>query len=241
MASKLILLLRLILNNGRDMLPVVIVVVAFQYLVIQQPFPDVARLAWGALMVLLGLTLFIRGLTMSLFPLGESLVSALAYRANIWLLLAFAFSIGFGSTVAEPALIAVTKQAAEAAYSTAGSHAIERAALLFRLGCAVAVGIAVMVGSFYIVRGWSTARLVLISYGLVGVIAVLTQQPLAGIAFDAGAAATSAINIPLISAMAMGLATMIRGRSPMVDGFGVVAMCSVMPMLVLLIGTSLIG
>jgi len=239
MASKLVLFLRLILSNGRDMLPVVIVVVAFQYLVIQQPFPDVARLVWGALLVLLGLTLFIRGLTMSLFPLGESLVSALAYRANIWLLLAFAFSIGFGSTVAEPALIAVTEEAARAAYTEAGPGMVAGAALLFRLGCALAVGLAVTVGSFCIVRGWPTVRLVLVSYALVAVIAVLTQQPLAGIAFDAGAAATSAINIPLISAMSMGLATMIRGRSPMVDGFGVVACCSVMPMLVLIIGTSL--
>ncbi len=237
MLQNLSLLLRTLATNARDMLPIIVVVAAFQYLVIQQPFADVRGLLLGALMVLVGLTLFIEGMSMSLFPLGESLVTALAYRANIWLLAAFAFCIGAGSTAAEPALIAVTTEAAKAAYSELGGDVVQRNALILRLACAVAVGLAVAIGTFFVVKGWSTARLVLGVYGIAMVVALSTGTPLTAIALDSGASATSAINIPLISAMGVGLASIIKGRSPLSDGFGLVALCSVMPIIVLLVGS----
>lgn len=236
--SKLSLLIQLFGQNARDMLPIVLIVAAFQLLVIQQPFFNTGRVVGGALLVLLGLTLFIRGMTMSLFPLGESLMGVLVERANIWLLLIFAFCIGFASTVAEPALIAVTDQAAIAAYSDAGQTEVQHQAMLLRLTCSVAVGIAVLVGALCIVKGWRISRLVLMGYGLAAALAATGDQSLNAVAFDAGAAATSAINIPLISATGVGLATMIRGRNQITDGFGLVALCSVMPALGVLIHTS---
>lgn len=240
MLQNVVLLVRSFSLNARDMLPIIAVIAAFQYLVIQQPFEDVAGLLLGMVLVLVGLTLFIEGMSMSLFSLGESIVSALAYRANIWLLAAFAFCIGAGSTIAEPALISVTHEAAQAAFHGAGDAEIQRSAMLLRTACAMAVGIAVTVGMFFVVKGWPTVRLVLAGYGLSILVAYTNPTPMTAIALDAGASATSAINIPLISAMGVGLANMIKGRNPMLDGFGLVALCSVTPTLVLLIGARLL-
>ena len=114
---------------------------------------------------------------------------------------------------------------------------VQRNALILRLACAVAVGLAVAIGTFFVVKGWSTARLVLGVYGIAMVVALSTGTPLTAIALDSGASATSAINIPLISAMGVGLASIIKGRSPLSDGFGLVALCSVMPIIVLLVGS----
>lgn len=232
---NLALFVQLIGQNLRDMLPIMAVILVFQLLVIQEPFTNASRLLGGAILVLVGLSLFMRGMTMSLFPIGESLVGNLAERANLWLLLSFGFAIGFASTIAEPALIAVTQQVAEA--TVAGSDAADQA-LLLRLICSAAVGGAVMVGCVFIVRGWPVFRLVLAGYGLAAVLAMLGDHSLNAVAFDAGAAATSAINIPLISAIGWGLATLIRGRSPVVDGFGLVSLCSVAPALAVLVHTS---
>lgn len=226
-------ILRLIFQNALDMLPVVLVIAAFQYLVLRQPLPNLADTLLGALLVLLGLTFFVQGLTMSLFPLSESIVRALAYRANIWLLMAFAFAVGFGSTFAEPALIAVTNEAAAVAFADTPQH-LEQNALLLRYGCSIAVGLAVMIGCLRILKGWPAHWFVIGGYALTLLLAMTTPSPLTAIAFDAGAAATSAINIPVISAIGVALANMISGRNPMVDGFGMVALCSVMPMIVLL-------
>lgn len=235
MLPNVLILIRLVARNARDTLPLIATVVIFQYLVIRQPLPDVAHTLLGAALVIVGLTLFLEGLTMSLFPLGAAMMKSILERGQLGLLLLFAFGIGFGSTVAEPALITVTSQAAEVAYAQADSARIEQNALIFRVVCATAVGLAVVVGCLRIVRGWSASAFVVGGYGLVFLLAVATQSPLTAIAFDAGSAATSAINVPLISAMGVGLATLLKGRNPLVDGFGVVALCSVMPMLGLLL------
>lgn len=227
--------LQLIFRNVLDILPIVLVVAVFQYLVIRQPLPDLTSTLAGSLLVLLGLTLFVQGMTMSLFPLGESIVRTLAYRANLWLLLTFAFAVGFGSTVAEPALIAVTNEAAAAAFADSSAEQIRLNALLLRNACALAVGLAIMIGCIRIIKGWPGFWFVIGGYLLAVSLAALSNSPLTAIAFDAGAAATSAINIPLISTIGVSLASMISGRNPMVDGFGLVALCSVMPMIVILV------
>ena len=229
-------ILKLIFQNALDMLPIVLVIVVFQYLVLRQPLPNLVETLLGALLVLLGLTFFVQGLTMSLFPLSESIVRALAYRANVWLLMAFAFAIGFGSTFAEPALIAVTNEAAAVAFPDAG-QGLKHNALMLRYACAIAVGLAVMIGCLRIIKGWPAHWFVIGGYILTMALAYATQSPLTAIAFDAGAAATSAINIPVISAIGVALASMISGRSALVDGFGMVALCSVMPMLGLLLSS----
>jgi len=239
------LLLRLIVDNARDMLPIVLVIGLFQVLVIDQPLPDLPAKIVGGVFVLLGLTLFVRGLAMSLFPLGEALADALSRRANIWLLLLFAFALGFGSTVAEPALLAVAMQAADAAAATGligdRPEEVERYAAILRYTASGAVGLGVMLGTLRVILGWPAAWLVLGGYGLAVVIALVGRTPLSGVAFDAGAAATSAINIPLMAALGVGLATVIRGRNPLIDGFGIMALASVMPALAILLAATVLG
>lgn len=243
--DRLPALLRLLLENLRDLAPLILVVAFFQAVVLREAPPDVLGTLSGAVMLLLGLTFFVRGLSMSLFPLGEGLADTFARRGNLTLLLTFAFAIGFGSTVAEPALGAVTTQAAEAAAAAGlvagGPEGTARYAMVLRYAASAAVGLAVVLGCLRIVLGWPAVWFLLGGYGLVAALALLWDTPLLGVAFDAGAAATSAINIPLIAALGIGLASAIRGRRPLVDGFGVVALASLMPMLAVLLGALALG
>ena len=235
-------LLQLGKETVRDVAPVVLVITLFQFFIIGEPLPDLADRMVGLVLILIGLTLFVRGLIMSIFPLGDSLAQALAQRGSLVFLLAFAFGVGVASTVAEPALAAVTEQAAEAAV-IAGflpETEIQSYARILRYASALAVGAAVTLGVLRTVLGWPIAWFVLGGYGLAALLA-MTGTPLASVAFDAGAAATSAINIPLITALGLGLASMIRGRSALVDGLGTVALASLMPMLTILAGSLLLG
>lgn len=238
MPHQLVGLLRPLLRSGRDLAPIVAVIVFFQIVGAQEPIEAIGEKLAGLLLVLVGLTLFLAGLSMSLFPLGERLAEEFAARANLWLLLTFAFAIGFGSTIAEPALIAVTDQAAAAL--SGGAMADDSAGLVLRVAASAAVGLSVVLTCVRILLGWPAFIPVIAAYGVVLVLVALFPSDLDGIAFDAGAAATSAINIPLIAALGIGLATVLEGRSPIVDGFGAVALASAMPMLTILIGAALL-
>ena len=226
-------------KTARDVTPVILVIAVFQILVIGEPLPDLGERLLGLFFVLVGLTFFVRGLAMSVFPLGDGLADALAKRGSVWLLVAFSFAVGFGSTVAEPALAAVTDEAASAAAAsgmieeTDGS--VRRYALSLRYAAATAVGLAVVIGVIRTLKGWPIAYFVLGGYGLATLLIAL-GAPAPGIALDAGTAATSAINIPLIIALGSGLAAVLRRRSALIDGFGIVALASVMPMLTILAG-----
>ena len=230
-----------LIQNGRDLAPVILVIAFFQLLILQEPVPDLTGKIVGLGFVLLGLTLFLAGLSVSLFPLGERLAEEFARRANLWLLLAFAFAIGFGSTVAEPALIAVAEQAATAMVSTDAPDEIARTALVLRLATSAAVGLAVVLSCVRILLGWPALAPILAIYGAACLLVLAQPSPMSGIAFDAGAAATSAINIPLIAALGIGLATVLEGRSPLADGFGAVALASAMPMITILLGALFFG
>lgn len=226
-------------RNFRDFLPILGVIAAFQWLVVGEPMPDLQRRLGGLALTLVGLTFFVRGLTMSIFPLGDGLAYGLARRGSVPLLLAFGFALGFGSTVAEPALAAVAAQAAEAAAAAGsiagGAEAVAWFSLLLRYIVAAAVGLAVAVGVIRIVKGWPISWLILPGYGLASILGLVSDSALSGIAFDAGAAATSAINVPLMMTLGVGLAATIRGRNTLVDGFGLVAMASLMPIVVILV------
>ncbi len=233
------LFLRSVAQTARDLAPIILVLAFFQFFVVHEPVPDIVGKVTGALFVLLGLALFLAGLSMSLFPLGERLAEEFARKGNLWLLLLFAFAIGFGSTVAEPALIAVAEQAAVAMVPNADSGDVAMTALVLRVATSAAVGLAVVLSCIRIIRGWPALAPVLAVYGVALVMTVLHPSPMEGIAFDAGAAATSAINIPLIAALGIGLATVLEGRSPLADGFGAVALASAMPMITILIGSAI--
>ncbi|MEE8528458.1 MAG: DUF1538 domain-containing protein [Gammaproteobacteria bacterium] len=226
---------RSVLDSIRDLTPIVLVITGFQLLVLQQPFPAVADLLSGLVFTVLGLTLFVYGLETSLFPLGEAMADAFATRGSTLSLLVFAFALGFSTTIAEPALIAVANEAAEAA---AGSGVIgestesrSRYALGLRLSVAFAVGLAIVVGVYRILRGWPIHRLIIVGYA--GVVAMTTVAPhdIIGIAYDLGGVTTSTITVPLVAALGVGLASAIQGRNPIVDGFGLIAFASLTPMI----------
>jgi hypothetical protein len=225
-------------RNLRNLLPIVALVVIFQTLVVREPMAELELRILGAVLALVGMTFFIRGLEMSIFPLGDTMADGLARRGSVLLLVAFGFAIGFGSTVAEPALITVTDQAAAAAVAgsaPATSDEIARSSLLLRYTVALGVGAAVAGGVLRIVKGWPVIWFVLPGYALVTVMALVARSPESAVAFDAGTAATSAINIPLMLTLGVGLSALIRDRNPLVDGFGLVALASLTPMLVIML------
>ncbi len=222
----------------RDLAPIVIVIAFFQIVVLRQPFPNLGNVAVGLVCVYLGLTLFIRGLESGLFPLGEALAEGFANRGSLTALLAFAFCLGFATTVAEPALIAVIGEAAEVAAEAGVIADSEQArssyALELRLVVAGSVGAAIVLGVFRILKGWPIHVLIIGGYVLVTVLTAFAPDEIIGVAYDSGGVTTSTITVPLVTALGVGLAASIRGRNPMVDGFGLIALASLTPMICVL-------
>jgi len=230
---------RLLLGTARDLLPIVLVVAFFQIVVLQRPFPNLEMIVVGLLMVTVGLALFLRGLEMALFPIGETMAEAFARKGSIFWLLLFAFALGFGTTVAEPALIAVAGEAAkamaEAGIVDQAPSALAGYATGLRLTVAAAVGIALVIGVLRILKGWPIHWVIVGGYVIVVGLTALAPREIVGIAYDSGGVTTSTVTVPLVAALGVGLATVIKGRNPLVDGFGLVALASLTPMIFVLI------
>lgn len=222
-----------ILAAARDLLPIVVVIAFFQLFVLRQPIPDLGNILSGMLFVLLGLALFVRGLELGLFPLGESMAYAFAKKGNLLWLLAFAFLLGFGTTVAEPALIAIASKAAEVAANSgmidSSTEAMGNYAMGLRLTVALAVGCAILLGIMRIILGWPLQWLIIPGYLLVVGMTYLAPHKIIGIAYDSGGVTTSTITVPLVTALGVGLASSLRGRNPVTDGFGLIALASLLP------------
>ena len=229
----------------RDLAPIVLVIAFFQIAVLQQPFPNLADVAIGLVCVIAGLALFIQGLESGLFPLGEALAQEFARKGSAAALLAFAFCLGFGTTVAEPALIAIAAEAAEAAAEAgaiAGDEAARRRyAFTLRMVVAVSVGAAIVLGVVRILKGWPIHRIVIGGYALVSVMTLFAPQEIVGVAYDSGGVTTSTITVPLVTALGVGLAASIKGRDPMLDGFGLIAFASLAPMIFVLAWGAAVG
>jgi len=233
--ALLIEFLRSLRQSAQDLLPIVVVISFFQLVVLRLPVPQLGQIFAGALLVLLGLTLFVQGLKMALFPLGEEMAYSFVKRGNLWFLLVFAFTLGFGTTVAEPALIAIADEAAEIASNggviAASQEAMDDYALGLRLVVALAVGFALLVGVIRILKGWPVQYLIIGGYIAVVVITGFAPPEIIGIAYDSGGVTTSTVTVPLVAALGIGLANSIRGRDPLVDGFGLIAFASLTPMI----------
>jgi len=219
----------------RDLAPIVVVIAFFQMVVLREPIPNLLDLALGTTMVVVGLTLFVQGLKLGLFPIGETMAWDFARKGSLFWLLAFAFSLGFGTTVAEPALIAVADEAAEVAANGGMIDATETARVSYAEGLrytvAFAVGLAIVVGVLRILRGWPIQYLIIGGYLGVVVMTALAPKEIIGIAYDSGGVTTSTITVPLVTALGVGLASSIEGRNPMIDGFGLIAFASLTPMI----------
>src|SRR5690606_17747679 len=210
----------------------------FQLVVLGQPAANLLGLLEGAVLVVVGLTLFIYGLQLALFPLGEALAFALAERGSFLWLLAFAFLLGFGTTIAEPALTAVAAEAARAAAAAGAIENTEAARdgyeLGLRLTVALAVGLALVLGVTRIVMGWSLPKIVIGGYVLVVLLALVSPPDAIGIAYDSGGVTTSVITVPLVTALGIGLASSLSGRNPFTDGFGMIAIVMLVPIILVL-------
>jgi hypothetical protein len=231
-------LFRELRNAARDLLPVILVITVFQLAVLRQPFPELLEVLIGAVFVIVGLMLFVQGLEMGLFPIGETLAVAFAQKGSLVWLLIFAFGIGFSTTVAEPALIAITKEAANVAAQgniiSSGERARTSYALGLRFTVAVSVGLAIAIGIIRILRGWPVHYLIIAGYMIVILMTLIAPKEIVGIAYDSGGVTTSTVTVPLVTALGVGLASSIGGRSPMVDGFGMIALASLFPMIFVL-------
>ena len=238
MTKALAVLARRVAGALRDLAPIIVVIAFFQIVVLQQPFPDLGSVVVGLLCVIVGLTLFIQGLESGLFPLGEAIAQGFARKGSATALLAFAFCLGFGTTVAEPALIAVAAEAAEVA-SAAGAIAADDGArsdyaFTLRMVVAFSVGAAIVLGVLRILEGWPIHRLIIGGYVLVTAMTAFAPEEIIGVAYDSGGVTTSTITVPLVTALGVGLASSIKGRNPMVDGFGLIAFASLTPMIFVL-------
>jgi len=222
-------------GSCRDLAPIVLIIAFFQLVVLREPFPNLLGMLGGSLLVVVGLTLFVFGLEMGLFPIGSSMARAFARKGSVLWLLAFGFALGFSTTIAEPALLAVSAEAARVVAGAAvipdTTEARDAYALGLRLTVALSVGLAITVGVFRIIKGWPIHIMIIGGYLIVVAMTAFAPREIVGIAYDSGGVTTSTITVPLVTALGVGLASSIRGRSPLVDGFGLIAFASLTPII----------
>jgi hypothetical protein len=211
-------------NSFKDLLPIIIVVAFFQAVVIRTVPDNLASIVIGLTIVAVGLALFIRGLELGIFPIGEGLAVEFAKKGSVFWLLTFAFTIGFSTTVAEPALIAIANKAAVI------SHGLIDAFWL-RMTVALSVGFAIALGTLRILLGHPIAYYIISGYILVVIITFFAPVEIIGLAYDSGGVTTSTVTVPLVAALGIGLASSIKGRNPVIDGFGLIAFASLTPMI----------
>ena len=220
-----------------DVMPVVLILVVFQTIVLRQPIPNLRRTVMGFVCVIVGLALFLVGLERALFPLGRIMAQqltapsfvglgegALQWWDYYWVYI-FAAAIGFSTTIAEPSLLAVAMKANEVSDGAVSAWGL-------RVAVAIGVAASIAVGVFRIVTGTP-----LYMYMIVGYIIVIVQtaffapKMIIPLAYDSGGVTTSTVTVPLVAALGLGLATTVPGRSPLLDGFGLIALASLFPMI----------
>jgi len=227
----------------RDVLPIVVILFGFQFLVIRKKVPNLKKIAVGFVYVLAGLTLFLVGLQEALFPLGEAMARQLtavefikpgatgAHEDAIWTdytwVYIFAAAIGFATTIAEPALIAVALKA-----EGISGGAIRASGL--RIAVATGVAFGVSVGTYRIVSGTPLPYYIMAGYVVVILQTFWASKTIIPLAFDSGGVTTSTVTVPVVTALGLGLATTIPGRNPLIDGFGLIAFASVFPIMAVL-------
>jgi len=228
-----------LIGTSRDVFAVSALLLGFQYLVLRQPIPHLRRLLAGLVMVVVGLAFFLIGLELALFPLGELMATQLSSAQFVfgsdtvpasppwwkygWVYL-FAAIIGFSTTLAEPALIAVAFKAEEASRGTIRPWGL-------RLVVAVGVAAGISLGAFRIVTGASLVLFIAIGYVVVVVQTAFAPKSIIPLAYDSGGVTTSTVTVPLVAALGLGLAATIPGRNPVLDGFGLIAFASLFPMI----------
>lgn len=213
-----------LLHALKNLFPIIAVVAFFQLVILQQVPENTLAMAIGLLIVAVGVALFLQGLELSIFPVGKSLSNQFARRGSVPILLSFGFAMGFSAVVAEPALIAVAQQAEEISEGRIK-------ALTLRILVAVSVGLVVALGVFRTIFGYPLHWFMITGYIVVVIITGFAPPEIVGLAYDSGGVTTNIVTVPLIAALGIGLAASIRGRNPLMDGFGLVALAVMVPMI----------
>ena len=229
----------LLIDTFFDILPIALIIFGFQYLVIRKQVKDLKKVLIGMLYVLIGITFFLLGLEQALFPIGRSMaeqltdpaflqtvritVGDLQWQDYYWVYI-FAFAIGAGTTIAEPALIAVAMKANEV---SGGAISV------WGLRIAVAIGVAfgLALGSYRIVVGVPMHYFIITGYVIVVIQTFFSPKLIVPLAYDSGGVTTSTVTVPLVAALGLGLAETVPGRSPLIDGFGLIAFASLCPII----------
>jgi len=230
---------KILVATGRDVLPIIILIVGFQLLVLRQPIPHLPRLIVGGVYVVIGLALFLAGLEKALFPLGNIMATQLSdpafiygpgeivtqadWKAYGWVYL-FAAMIGFATTIAEPSLIAVAFKASEVSAGTISQWGL-------RITVALGVAFGISLGTFRIITGTPIYVYIMAGYMIVIVQTIFAPKSIIPLAYDSGGVTTSTVTVPLVAALGLGLASTIPGRNPALDGFGLIAFASLCPII----------
>lgn len=211
-------------NSFKDLVPIILVVAFFQAVILQTMPENLTSIVIGLTIVAIGLALFIRGLELGIFPIGENLATDFAKKGSTFWLLLFAFTIGFSTTVAEPALIAIADKAASISDGKVD-------AFFLRMTVALSVGFAIALGTLRILLGHPIHYYIITGYVLVVAVTFFAPVEIIGLAYDSGGVTTSTVTVPLVAALGIGLASSIKGRNPVIDGFGLIAFASLTPMI----------
>lgn len=221
-----------------DVFPIILVIAFFQIIIIQKPFPNLDQVLLGVLLVVFGLFVFILGLDSALFPIGEKMANEFAIKGNALWIIFFGFALGFSTTIAEPALTVVAGKAGGLAAGAGAIKDNEESIGSFVLGLrftvAFSVGMAIAMGVLRIIKGWPLIWFIIGGYALIVITTFFAPPQIIGIAYDSGGITTSTITVPLVAALGVGLATAIRGRNPILDGFGLIALASLNPIIFVL-------
>ncbi len=232
-----------LIATAGDMLPIIVILFGFQLAVIRRRIPNLKRVLIGFFYVLLGLSLFLLGLDQAIFPLGEQMATQLSNPAFIldgiertvdqlvwqdyyWIYL-FAFTIGFSTTIAEPSLLAVAMKAEEVSGGTVSANGL-------RIAVALGAATGVALGALRIVTGIPLYNFIVVGYVIVMVLTYYAPKFIVALAYDSGGVTTSTVTVPLVAALGLGLATSVPGRSAMLDGFGMIALTCLMPIIAVL-------
>jgi hypothetical protein len=226
--SVLLGMLTDLLKMFRDVLPIIAVVLFFQYLVIRKPIAHMHKVVGGFVLVIVGLYAFVVGLKLGLFPIGQSMAEQLIGLDRVVFVYLFAFSIGFATTMAEPALIAIGQKAEEAGKGKLNGNVI-------RVLVAIGVAIGITIGVHRIIAGDSIHHYIMGGYTLVILLTWLAPTYIVALAYDLGGVTTSEVTVPLVTALGIGLATHIEGRNVLIDGFGLIAFASIFPIVTIML------
>lgn len=231
-----------LISTIADVLPIALTIFVFQVLVLRQKIPHLKKVITGFVYVLIGLAFFLEGLELALFPLGKLMAQQLtdpifilgadatmdAIRQMDWWdyrwVYLFAFAIGFSTTIAEPSLLAVAIKANQVSGGSIGVWGL-------RIAVALGVAVGITLGSYRIITGTPLQWYIITGYVLVVVQTFYAPKLIIALAYDSGGVTTSTVTVPLVAALGLGLASTVPGRSPLLDGFGLIAFASLFPIM----------